>query len=91
MKLAPPAKLATAALAVGLALIWTGDAFAAKKKYRYRGEVRETYRYDSPRRSSTVAPNGTCQRDTGTHNSNLSFRNRCDTQEFWERMNRARR
>ena len=91
MTLAFPAKLATAALAASLALLWTADAFAAKKKYRYRGEARETYRYDSPRRSNTVASNGTCQRDTGTHNSNLNFRNKCDTQEFWERMNRARR
>lgn len=86
MKIATTSQLATTALAIGLALLWTTDAFAAKRKYRERTD---TYRYDTPRyRSNTVAPNGNCQRDTGTHNSNLSFRNKCDVEEFWERMNR---
>lgn len=77
-------KVLTAALAGIMAFAWTADAFAAsssRKRYRtYQSNQTE------PRRSSTTAANGLCQRDTGTPNSQLDFRNRCDTQEFWARI-----
>jgi hypothetical protein len=38
------------------------------------------------RRPSTVAANGLCQRDTGKPDDKLNFRNRCDTEEFWARI-----
>jgi hypothetical protein len=38
------------------------------------------------RRPSTVGPNGLCQRDTGKPDSELDFRNICDTEEFWARI-----
>ena len=83
----------TTALAAGLALLWTADAFAAGKK-RQDSDQQRTYqsRNDQPvrTRSNTVAANGLCQRDTGTHNSNLDFRNKCDTEEFWLRQQRGR-
>lgn len=80
-------KALTAMLAGTLAVTWAADAMAAsnsKKRY-YRSY--DSYQYET-RRSNTTAYNGTCQRDTGIHTSNLNFRNRCDTLEFWERMNR---
>lgn len=79
-------KYLTAALATTLAFAWTADAFAASKS-RKRQQTYDSRQYES-RRSSTTASNGLCQRDTGTPNSQLNFRNRCDTLEFWERMNR---
>jgi hypothetical protein len=78
-------KLAASLLTASLALMWSADAFAASRKYRDRDYSRS---YESPRtRSNTTAYNGTCQRDTGTHNSSLNFRNRCDMEEFWARQN----
>ena len=84
-------KLAISVLAATLALLWTADAFAASKKKRYRAERSyDSYSSESTRsRSNTVASNGLCQRDTGTHTSNLDFRNKCDTQEFWARQQRG--
>ena len=85
-------KLLTALVAIGLATIWAGDAYAASRKHRERGYDRDyrnerTYRS----RSNTRADNGLCQRDTGTPNSGLSFRNKCDVEEFWLRQERNRR
>jgi hypothetical protein len=38
-------------------------------------------------RSSTIAPNGTCQRDTGRPLDSLNLNQLCDREEFWNRMN----
>lgn len=38
-------------------------------------------------RPASVGPNGLCQRDTGTPNDKLDFRNRCDVEEYWNRIN----
>jgi hypothetical protein len=38
-------------------------------------------------RAASVGSNGLCQRDTGTPTSQLDIRNRCDAEEFWQRMN----
>lgn len=38
-------------------------------------------------RAASVGANGLCQRDTGTPESQLDFRNPCDAEEFWRRIN----
>ena len=38
------------------------------------------------RRAASVGANGLCQRDTGTPTSDLNFRNKCDTEEYWRRL-----
>ena len=79
--------MAVSAMALG----WPDDAAAARRaKHRQSDRAYQAERYESYRRPASVAPNGLCQRDTGTHTSQLNFRNRCDTLEFWERMNRGR-
>ena len=85
------------ALVCLIALGWAGDASAASRSskyhHRYEPSYERPYRsYDRVyrSRSSTVGQNGLCQRDTGTPTSNLNFRNRCDTLEFWDRMERNR-
>ena len=81
-------KILTALLASTLMLTFAADADAAsRKRTRYSDGYERSYaqRYA---RSNTVAQNGLCQRDTGTHNSQLSFRNRCDIEEFWARQER---
>ena len=47
------------------------------RKVEYRGV------YD---RTNSVQPNGLCQRDTGTPTSQLNFRNKCETEEYWARV-----
>ena len=79
------------ALAAVLALVWLmpEEADAHSRGYRKRGA--KVYYYRSAQlpfygRPASVGPNGLCQRDTGTPTSQLNFRNRCDTEEFWNRM-----
>ena len=81
-------RLLTALVLGSVALAWTADAMAGSRSKSRTVRSYEQAQYVEYRRSNTVAPNGLCQRDTGTHNSQLSFRNKCDTLEFWERMNR---
>lgn len=38
------------------------------------------------RRPASVAANGLCQRDTGTPESQLDFKNICDVEEYWARI-----
>ena len=59
------------------------DVEAAKRGYRAKKPYYGYYYY---RRPASVASNGLCQRDTGTPTSQLNFRNKCDTEEFWTRM-----
>lgn len=88
------AALALAAAAMTIAWITPIEPAAAQSRgYKYKSE-RKVYRsYRSPRayyrgeRPASVGPNGLCQRDTGTPTGQLNFRNQCDTEEFWNRMN----
>ena len=66
---------------VALAFVMPDDAEAAKRGYRTKKVKSGTYY----RRPASVGENGLCQRDTGTPTSQLNFRNRCDTEEFWRR------
>jgi hypothetical protein len=84
-------KLTIAALAIALAASWTTGADARDRGVRYYKSkpskvrvVRKPAGYY--RRPSTVAANGLCQRDTGKPDDKLNFRNRCDTEEFWARI-----
>lgn len=78
-------KFLVALAAVGFAavVVVPDGADAAQRGYR-KGKVKH-YRVVQ-RRPASVGPNGLCQRDTGTPTSQLNFRNKCDTEEFWRRM-----
>jgi hypothetical protein len=52
---------------------------SAKAKAAKAGAVRVA------RRPASVGQNGLCQRDTGTPDSQLDFKNRCDVEEYWAR------
>ena len=65
-------------------IVLPDNADAAQRGYR-NGKAR--YHKVVTRRPASVGPNGLCQRDTGTPTGQLNFRNRCDTEEFWNRMN----
>ena len=68
---------------LAIAFVVPDAAEAAKRGYRAK-KVKHAGTYY--RRPASVAANGLCQRDTGTPTSSLNFRNRCDTEEFWTRM-----
>ena len=74
-----------AALAAVLALGWLmpTEADARKRGWRTAGKPAP---YTYYRRPASVGANGLCQRDTGTPTSQLNFRNVCDTEEFWRRI-----
>lgn len=57
---------------------------SSRKRGKFKAYPRYVGYYDRP---STVAANGLCQRDNGKPESQLNFRNRCDTEEFWARIN----
>jgi hypothetical protein len=84
-------RIAFAALAVALAASWTTGADAGDRGvYPRKAKVKKVRVVPYPgshyRRPSTVAANGLCQRDTGKPEDQLNFRNRCDTEEFWARI-----
>src|SRR5262249_8481817 len=89
-------KLVAIFLAFVLAATWCLEATSAERGHRYRKAKTQHQRvyvqrsYDAGHaafvQSSTVGSNGLCQRDTGKPDSELNFRNRCDTEEFWARI-----
>ena len=64
------------------------EAPAAEKRTQYRAAKQKPVTA-SRYRSSTTQANGLCQRDTGKPTSELSFRDKCDMEEFWNRMDRG--
>ncbi len=56
----------------------------AEKQSRARGSARGIRVAQRP---ASVGSNGLCQRDSGTPESQLNFRNPCDVEEFWRRIN----
>lgn len=69
-------------------LLLTGglvEAHAASRQ-KSRAQVLRGQDTTYDRRPTTVAANGLCQRDTGKPDSQIDFRNRCDTEEFWARI-----
>lgn len=79
-------KLMTSLLALSLAGLWLAPSDAEARSRGYKKSAPKKY-YRVYQRPASVGPNGLCQRDTGTPTSELNFRNRCDTEEFWRRMN----
>jgi hypothetical protein len=83
-------------IAVPLVMMTAGDADAQQRGAR--AKAKDTVRQAPTRRAgvsartqvrarpASVGSNGLCQRDTGTPTSQLNFRNRCDTEEFWARI-----
>ena len=70
------------------ATIALGAVAEAREKRGKQRDVRiERQDARSERRSSTVGPNGTCQRDTGRPSQTLNLNHTCDREEFWARFN----
>jgi hypothetical protein len=78
----PFAVALSAVVAVSLAAPEPADAQQRGARAKKERKVMR----DAPRPHS-VGANGLCQRDTGTPNDKLDFRNRCDVEEFWSRIN----
>ena len=83
-------KVATLLLATTVALTFTAEAFAASQSKRTRAKAQVEATYVQRQKADTLNYNGTCKRDTGTHTADLNFRNTCDMEEFWARMERRR-
>jgi hypothetical protein len=77
-------------MAALLALAWAMPAPVEARERGYKSKYAKSHAYRSYyrgyRRPASVGPNGLCQRDTGTPTGSLNFRNRCDTEEFWNRQ-----
>lgn len=75
-------------MAAGFAAVclFSADADARDRKPRVKAKAAKVYQRTA-QRSATVGRNGLCQRDTGTPESQLNFRNVCDVEEFWARIN----
>ncbi len=61
-------------------------ADAAQKSRSVKAKAAKAGGYRVARRPASVGANGLCQRDTGTPESQLDFRNPCDVEEFWARI-----
>jgi hypothetical protein len=79
-------KFLVSILVATVGLVWLTPEPAEARGRSYRTKRAPTY-YRSYQRPASVGSNGLCQRDTGTPTSQLNFRNKCDTEEFWNRMN----
>ncbi len=79
-------KVLFAALAATVSFIALAPADASAQQRGYRkAEVKHTGKRFYGRAHS-VDHNGLCKRDTGTPSSELNFRNKCDTEEYWARV-----
>lgn len=75
--------LAIAAAVVAFTAIAPAEAADQGRAYR-AATTQKHYRYYT--RPASVQANGLCQRDTGTSSSQLNFRNKCDTEEYFARV-----
>ena len=74
--------LAAIAAAVTISCLVPAEA-SAKSRNTRKSQIEYRGVYD---RTNSVQPNGLCQRDTGTPTSQLNFRNKCETEEYWARV-----
>ncbi len=74
------------AMALATALVWIAPADADARSRTQRVKKYKQHHVGFYQRPASVGPNGLCQRDTGTPLSQLNFRNKCDTEEFWNRI-----
>lgn len=83
-------RLILAVIATTLTLAWiapdTADAQSTNRGARAKSTKSQPGKVVA-RRSASTGQNGLCQRDTGTPMDKLDFRNRCDVEEYWARMN----
>ena len=77
--------LSITAAAFALSALPVDDATAAQSRGA-RAKKAKLQQVRVERRAASVGANGLCQRDTGTPTSDLNFRNKCDTEEFWRRL-----
>lgn len=75
---------AVALFAVAIVTPDPADAAARTRVAKAKSAKANTY-HRVARRPASVAANGLCQRDTGTPDSQLDFKNPCDVQEYWAR------
>jgi hypothetical protein len=75
------------AVASAMAFVWMAPADATAQNSGYRTQKNPKKQARVVRKPASVSNDGLCQRDTGTPTSSLNFRNRCDVEEFWNRMN----
>ena len=80
-------KVLLTVLAATMTLAWLLPEEADARSRGYQRRTAKVYYRTNTyyRRPASVGSNGLCQRDTGTPTSQLNFRNRCDTEEFWNR------
>lgn len=77
----------TVLLAMVVAMSATAPAQAQQRRDKDRKDWTERQEPRPQRRSSTVGPNGACQRDTGRPADTLNLNHQCDREEFWARFN----
>lgn len=80
-------RLLVSLLALAMAIAAAAPTDAREKRDRHRKVLTERQETRAYRRSSTVGPNGACQRDTGRPSQNLDLNHPCDREEFWARFN----
>lgn len=73
-----------AVFAVAMVAPAPADAAVRARVAKAKSAKANTY-HRVARRPASVAANGLCQRDTGTPDSQLDFKNPCDVQEYWAR------
>lgn len=62
------------------------DEADASRKRGARAKATKSQPVRLAQRSASIGANGLCQRDTGTPNDKLDFRNQCDVEEYWNRI-----
>ncbi len=77
-------KIALATLAAAFAFTTACPIEASAKTRTQRATIAKK-KVPTYQRAASVQRNGLCQRDTGTPDSQLDFRNKCDVEEFWNR------
>jgi hypothetical protein len=79
-------KTFVAALAAAVAVIALAplEASAQGRGYKKQPQKHTGTRFYG--RAHSVDHNGLCKRDTGTPSSQLNFRNKCDVEEYWNRV-----
>lgn len=78
------------ALVAASVLLWfpptEAEAASSSKNRSVRAKTAKAGPARTARRPASVGQDGLCQRDTGTPESQLDFRNACDVEEYWRRI-----
>lgn len=76
--------LAALVATVSIASLAPFEATAQERSLRKPSEKHTGARFYG--RAHSVDHRGLCKRDTGTASGSLDFRNKCDTEEYWNRV-----